>query len=69
MTYFQLSLNTSTGSRRSIKINEPVNELTTEEIEAAIGQIIENDVFDPAKGSLTGLNELELVTVTKQTIM
>ncbi len=69
MNYYQLSLNMSTGTKRSIKINNPATGLSEEEIEAAVNQIIENDVFDPAKGSIAGVNQLELVTVTRTTLI
>jgi hypothetical protein len=69
MTHYLLTFNTSTGGKRTIKINNPTTGLSTEELEEAVEQIIANDVFDPAKGSLTGLDEMELITVSKETIM
>jgi hypothetical protein len=69
MTYYLLSFNTTNGTKRSLKINNPVTGLSTEELENAIEQIIANDVFDPAKGNITGFNGLELVSLVKETIM
>jgi hypothetical protein len=70
MNHYSLVFNTTTGSRRSLKIKNPVTGLPTSEIESAVSQMIANDIFDTAHGSgLESLNRLELITVGRTQIM
>jgi hypothetical protein len=65
--YYTLTFNTTKG-RRSIRINNPGAELPAG-ANAAIAQIIANDVFNPEKGSLESLNKLEMVAVDRSVLM
>jgi len=38
------------------------------DIETAIGQIIDNDVFDQERGGLDSLNRMELTTIMREII-
>ena len=69
MTHYSLVFNTTIGSRKSMKINNPKTGLPMTDIESAIAQMIANDIFDQAKGSLESLNKLELTTVERTQIM
>ena len=52
MQHYSMVFRTSTGGRRSIRINNPNTDLPLDEIKTAIDQIIQNDVFDQARGTL-----------------
>jgi len=69
MRHYSLVFNTTTGSRRSIRINNPNPDLPVPEISAAVQQILDNDVFDPDRGGLDSLNKLELTTVERTVII
>ena len=68
MKNYSIVFNTKTGSRRSIRVNNPDTNLATNVIEAAVGEILANDVFDPLKGGLDSLNRMEL-NVTERTLV
>ena len=61
--------NTTTGSRRSICINNPNIDLPTEETSAAIDKMLEYDVFDQSKGGLDILSKMELSTIERTAIL
>ena len=69
MTHYSLVFNTTTGSRKSMKIDNPKTGLPQSDIEDAIDQMIENDIFDQAKGGLESLSKLEHTTVERTLIM
>ena len=68
MRHYSLVFNTTTGSRRSIRINNPNIDMLLADIETAIGQIIDNDVFDQERGGLDSLNRMELTTIMREII-
>ena len=55
MRHYSLVFNTTLGSRRSIRINNPNIDLPLPDISDAINQLIDNDVFDQARGGLDSL--------------
>jgi hypothetical protein len=61
--------NTKTGTRRTMRISNPTTGLPLSEIEAAVGQMIANDIFDPERGGLESLNRMELTTVGRQLVL
>jgi len=61
--------NTTKGSRRSVRIANPVVGLPTTDIEAAVGQMIANDIFDPERGGLESLNRMELAVMERTTVL
>ena len=63
MKHYSLVFNTTTGSRRSFRINNPDTDMPLPEIQAAIGELISNDVFDQERGGLESLNRMELTRV------
>ena len=67
--HYSMVFNTSTGSRRTMRINSPNTDMPLADIEAAIGQLIANDVFDQARGSLESLSRMELTTMSRTTII
>ena len=69
MRHYSLVFNTTIGSRRSIRINNPNIDLPTEEISAAVDQMLENDVFDQSKGGLDSLSRMELTTIERTAIL
>ena len=69
MTHYSLVFYTTTGSRRSFRINNPDTNKPLPEIEAAIGQILQNDIFDQQRGGLESLNRLELTRVEHEIII
>jgi len=69
MRHYSIVFNTTTGSRRSIRVNHPNVDLPVADIQTAIGQIIDNDVFDQERGGLDSLNRMELTTIERKVIM
>ena len=68
MRHYSIIFNTTTGRRRSIRVNNPNIDLPLPEISAAVEQILENDVFDPLVGGLKNLNRMEL-SVLERTVI
>ena len=68
MRHYSLVFNTTTGSRRSIRINHPNIDMPLADIQTAIGQIIDNDVFDQERGGLDSPNRMELTTILREII-
>ena len=68
MRHYSVIFNTTTGRRRSIRVNNPNTDLPLPEIAAAVDQILENDVFDPQVGGLKNLNRMEL-SVLERTVI
>ena len=58
--YYSIVFDTTAGTKRSLQVRNPNTELPTMELSAAIAQILMNDVFDPAKGSIESFNRLDL---------
>ena len=69
MTHYSLVFNTTTGSKRTMRISNPKTGLPQTDIADAIDLMIANDIFDPVKGGLDSLNKLELTTVERTQIM
>lgn len=69
MKHYTMVFNTSTGSRRSIRVNNPNDDIETAKLSAAVNTMIENDIFDPEpRGSLESLGRMEL-TVIERTVI
>ena len=68
MRHYSLVFNTTTGSRRSMRINNPNTALPVADIQSAVDQILANDVFDQERGGLDSLNRMEL-TVVERTLV
>jgi hypothetical protein len=69
MQHYSMVFNTTTGTRRTMRISNPKLGLPTSDIETAIGQMIANDIFDPERGGLESLNRMELTTVGREMIL
>jgi len=69
MSHYSVVFNTDCGCRRSIRINNPNVGLPLEDIQAAVEQIIENDVFNQDKGALESVNRMELTTIERKAII
>ena len=69
MRHYSIIFNTTTGRRRSIRVNNPNTDLPLPEISAAVDQILENDVFDPQVGGLKNLNRMELSVLERTVII
>ena len=69
MRHYSMVFNTTTGSRRSIRVNNPNTDLPLADIESAVGQILNNDVFDQTRGGLDSLNRMELTVVERTAIL
>jgi hypothetical protein len=69
MRHYSLVLNTDSGSRRTIRINNPNTDLPNADIAAAVDKIIANDVFDNTRGALESVNRMELTVVETSTIL
>jgi hypothetical protein len=52
-----------------MRINNPNTSLPVAEIEAAVGQMIANDIFDPQRGGLESLNRLELTSIERTLVV
>ena len=68
MRFYSLVFNTTNGSRRSMRINNPTVGLPLEEIEGAVDQMIANDIFEAERG-LDSLNRMELTTMETTPIL
>jgi len=68
-SHYSLVFDTTTGSRRSIRISNPNTDLPLPEISDAVNQILDNDVFDQERGGLDSLNRMELTTVKSTVII
>ena len=69
MRHYSMIFYTSTGGRRSIRINNPDPDLPVSEISDAVDQLLANDVFDPESGSLASLGRMELTTIERTAIL
>jgi len=69
MKHYSIVFNTTTGSRRSIRVNHPNTDLSVAELSAAINKMLENDVFDPQAGGLESLNRMELSVMERKVIL
>jgi len=68
--HYSIIFNTTTGARRSIRINNPNPDLLREDIAAAVDVIIDNDVFDQTdNGSLSYLNRMELTVIERTAVL
>jgi len=69
MRHYTIVFYTTTGSRRSIRINNPNTDLPLPLVADAVDQMLANDVFDPQAGSLESLSRMELSVVERSTIL
>jgi len=69
MKHYTIVFYTTTGSRRSIRVNNPNTDLPLPLIADAVDQMLANDVFDPQAGSLESLGRMELSVVERSTIL
>ena len=71
MRHYSVIFNTTTGSRRSFRVNNPNTDLPIADMEAAVEQIIQNDVFDDCdeRGRLDNLNRLELTVIERTQLL
>ena len=68
MRHYSFVFNTDSGSRRSLRINNPNPDLPVPAINAAVDKFIANDVFNQERGALESLNRMEL-TVVETTVV
>ena len=69
MRHYSIIFNTTTGRRRSIRVNNPNTDLPLPVISEAVDQILANDVFDPQVGGLKNLNRMELSVLERSVII
>ena len=69
MKHYTIVFYTTTGSRRSIRVNNPNTDLPLPQIAEAVDQMIANDVFDPQAGSLESLSRMELSVVERSVVL
>jgi len=69
MKHYSIVFYTTTGSRRSIRVNNPNTDLPLPQIAEAVDQILANDVFDPQVGSLESLSRMELSVVERTVLL
>ena len=69
MRHYSMVFNTTYGSRRTIRVNNPNVDMPLADIEMAIGEIIQNDVFDQSRGGLESLSRMELTVVERTAIL
>jgi len=69
MKHYTIVFYTTTGSRRSIRVNNPNTDLPLPLIADAVDQMLANDVFDPQAGSLESLSRMELSVVERSVIL
>ena len=69
MKHYTLVFNTSTGSRRSLRINNPDIDMPLAAIQDAAGVMVQNDVFDQERGALESVNRMELTSIQTTVIL
>jgi len=69
MKHYSLVFNTANGSRRSFRVNNPNTDIPLPTIQAAVDQILLNDIFNQERGGLESLNRLELTRVEHEIII
>jgi len=69
MKHYSLVLNTDSGSRRSLRINNPNPDLPVATISAAVDKLIANDVFNQERGVLESLNRMELTVIQTTAVL
>ena len=69
MQHYSMVFHTNTGGRRSMRINNPNTDLSLDVIKGAIDQIIQNDVFDQARGALEGISRMELTRIEQEVLI
>ena len=69
MKHYSIVFYTTTGSRRSIRVNNPNVDLPLPTISAAVDQMLDNDVFDPQAGGLESLSRMELAVVERTQLL
>jgi len=52
-----------------MRISNPNTNLPINEIEAAVGQMIANNIFDPEHGGLESLNRMELTSIERTLVL
>ena len=67
--HYSIVFGTADGSKRSMQVRNPNTEIPAAELSAAAGQILLNDVFDPARGSLESFNRLDLTETTTTQVL
>ena len=65
----RVAYDSTIGTRRSFRINNPTTGLPIGDIENAVAQMMDNDIFNPAKGGIESFNKLELVSIDRTTVM
>ena len=69
MKYFSIVFNTTNGTKRTMRIQNPDENIPTTDIEEAIDELLINDVYDPEKGGLESFSKMELTTVERLTVL
>ena len=69
MKHYTLVFNTTTGSRRSMRLVGPNPDVPTDTLRAAMDQMIANDIFDYSRGGLESINRLEMTRVEHDVII
>ena len=69
MKHYSIVFYTTNGSRRSIRVNNPDIDMPLPALQAAVDQMLDNDVFDPQSGGLERLGRLELSVVERTVLM
>ena len=64
MTHYQLTFVTSTGTRRSFRINNVDPDITQSNLQAAVDMLLDHDIMAAERGSLSGLQSLTANTIT-----
>ena len=69
MKHYSIVFHTTTGSRRSIRVNNPNIDLPLPVISDAVDQMLANDIFDPQAGGLQSLSKMELAVVERTQLL
>ena len=69
MKHYSMVFYTTTGSRRSVRVNNPNTDLPLPQIAGAVEQLIDNCVYDPQAGGLESLSRMELTVVERSVIL
>ena len=65
-TICRLIFATDINQDRALRVPDPAEDITADDVITAANQMISADVFDPEAGVLTELNRAEIITWTER---
>jgi len=64
MTHYQLTFVTSSGTRRSFRVNNVDPNIPQQDLQDAVDMLLDHDIMAPERGTLSRLQSLTTNTIT-----